>query len=697
MENASNNEESNSSLSNMQEASRSQNASQEKVVSAEPNCLEEKTSSNETTSSKEIAAASSNEAKAKELTKTDLASSNETEAKELTKTNLSGGTHPSCMQSPTVSEVALERGTSMQPTGGEFPFAEIELGIMPLPSLDSNNAALPLHRSGIPGAFGVGDVTSFQQELIRERREDQQTTIHDHLLEDADNLISAQPVSEHTEETIPHAIPDLGNSNPKRDNNFVLKVVLGVLCLSIAVAVVTAGVCGSGICNTAEDDTKSAAFTMAPTTYRETLREDFKERIAEVVGSNYFSPEDPKFEEARLKALDWILHVDPMQLELDAENLIQRYLLVLFYYQTTSDHPWKNCNPPGNSKSEFCFHALVRGEHQEMLAHRWLSDSHECSWAGVLCRGQDLMDVEQILMVDNELHGQLPTELAQLTCLLRLDLSGNELTGTLPLGLTGLKMLTLLNLAYNFLEGTIPAEYFQAFDSLRLINLSANKLSGTIPPPTIKSFDFIWITHNILTGTVPGAAFNSTTLEGLGLGGNRLTGTLPTTIGLMTKLKWLVLIENSFSGTLPSEIFQFKNNLETFLISSNKFSGTLPEELYTSRFGAFGYAALSDCNFTGTISTQIGRLSDLQQLDISNNNFHGSLPSELAALTNLRELKVNGNDLTGAIPSSVCSDVTSIHADCWPEEATGIVKVDCPLTCCEECCDQSDGVCHSMP
>ena len=59
---------------------------------------------------------------------------------------------------------------------------------------------------------------------------------------------------------------------------------------------------------------------------------------------------------------------------------------------------------------------------------------------------------------------------------------------------------------------------------------------------------------------------------------------------------------------------------------------------------------LDENRLSGEIPATLGRLSDLELLDLSNNRLGGALPEELGSLTNLKSLFLNGNDLTGAIP-----------------------------------------------
>ena len=97
---------------------------------------------------------------------------------------------------------------------------------------------------------------------------------------------------------------------------------------------------------------------------------------------------------AHYKALHWLLHDDPLQLPKHAPNLIQRYALALFYYETTTRGPWRSCNPPviGSSETHKCFFQQLKWVWPELQfdtieKNRWLSRTHECDWVGITCEG----------------------------------------------------------------------------------------------------------------------------------------------------------------------------------------------------------------------------------------------------------------------------------------------------------------------
>ena len=124
------------------------------------------------------------------------------------------------------------------------------------------------------------------------------------------------------------------------------------------------------------------------------------------------------------------------------------------------------------------------------------------------------------------------------------------------------------------------------------------------------SFVFIFTGYMLVKNDGASGEYSPTfDLSGKGL------KTVPTEIFSRNDLKELDLSHNQISGSLTSEINKLKN-LEVLDISSNQMTG---------------------------VPAEIGQLSNLKILDLSFNLISG-LPHELGNLKNLKELYINGND-----------------------------------------------------
>ncbi|CAB9505207.1 leucine Rich Repeat [Seminavis robusta] len=412
----------------------------------------------------------------------------------------------------------------------------------------------------------------------------------------------------------------------------------------------------------------------------------------------------------RQKAFDWIVNQDPMQLTYDAPNLVQRFLLVLFYFQTTRHKPWRECNPTATGQesssvtSNFCYEPdRFSGEITSTIwGERWLSASHECQWAGVTCETQ-LSTEKTVLRLGiswNGLNGHLPWEIAHLSQMTRLVLEHNALTGALPPSLfsnQAVPVLEMLGLSWNEFTGTIPLRWFDNLHGgtakLSTIWISSNRLTGKIPSEMgLLPLKELRLGKTALTGSLPMEIFQRASRVGI------LDGIQPGEAVLGRALEIFDLSHTGISGTLPSEI-GLANALKELIVDDTNLNGKLPEELYG--LGNLRALILNGCNLTGTISSSLGLLTDLYELHVADNDFHGTIPHEIEALTELSQLLVNGNEFTGTVPVSICKDrfvavedVAMVVADCLPNEETGAPTIECAADCCTSCCD-STGVCLS--
>ena len=86
----------------------------------------------------------------------------------------------------------------------------------------------------------------------------------------------------------------------------------------------------------------------------------------------------------------------------------------------------------------------------------WNTDSDISTWYGITA--SDAGRVTGISMPENNLTGELPPEIGELSALTQLVLRDNDLTGAIPAEIGNLSELTRLNLRRNNLTGVIPAE-----------------------------------------------------------------------------------------------------------------------------------------------------------------------------------------------------------------------------------------------
>ena len=108
----------------------------------------------------------------------------------------------------------------------------------------------------------------------------------------------------------------------------------------------------------------------------------------------------------------------------------------------------------------------------------WLSDAPIGEWAGV--GTDDTGRIKWLFLSDNQLTGEIPPELGNLTNLKRLGLSDNRLTGAIPPEIGNLSNLDWLAFADNRLSGAIPPQIGNLIN-LRWLYLDENQLTK-IPP-----------------------------------------------------------------------------------------------------------------------------------------------------------------------------------------------------------------------
>ena len=276
----------------------------------------------------------------------------------------------------------------------------------------------------------------------------------------------------------------------------------------------------------------------------------------------------------------------------------------------------------------------------------WLTDAPLGQWYGV--RTDAGGRVIGLGLTDNNLAGELPPELGNLTNLWTLYLHTNQLTGEIPAELGNLTNLRSLHLSANQLTGEIPAELGN-LANLRLLSIGKNQLTGEIPTwlGNLAVLVDLSLYNNQLTGEIPSELGNLANLRTLWLFDNELTGEIPAELGNLANLMTLWLSDNELTGEIPPELGNL-TNLQKLLLSYTQLTGEIPPEL--GNLTNLTDLGLRNNQLTGEIPPELGNLANLRTLYLGGNQLTGEIPPELGNFANLTDLSLNDNQLTGEIP-----------------------------------------------
>jgi len=263
----------------------------------------------------------------------------------------------------------------------------------------------------------------------------------------------------------------------------------------------------------------------------------------------------------------------------------------------------------------------------------------------------NLSNLTSLYLYYNQLIGNIPAEIANLSNLQLLYLSGNQLTGSIPSEIGNLINLQSLDLYSNQLSGNIPTEIGNLVN-LESLDLSYNQLSGSLPPEigNLTNLYDLRVYENQISGSIPPEIGNLTNLYNFNISNNQFSGSIPTEIGNLTILHWINLAGNQLSGNIPPEIGNLAN-LQNLFLEVNQISGILPSEI--GNFTNLQYLSISYNQLTGPIPAEIGNLTNLLMFSLSDNLFTGSIPTEIGNLSNLQNFFLDNNQLTGNIPTEV--------------------------------------------
>ena len=359
----------------------------------------------------------------------------------------------------------------------------------------------------------------------------------------------------------------------------------------------------------------------------------------------------------------------------------------------------------------------------------------------------DLKQLRSLWLGNNQLTGPIPPELGNLTELESLGLSSNLLTGRVPPELGNLINLTSLSLNGNPLTGSIPPSFLKLDKvySLGCLRTEGVCVPATAEfrqwledveargrgnwPVDVLFCDEVekralatlyevadgpgwtrsdgWPNGEDLDGWHGVSTGSDGRVSVLDLTGNGLSGRLPEALGQLTSLTELRIGDNTLKSRLPlslaytpMEVLDYSGTslcveddpgYRTWLNGIAHIAGTdvqcppltereILETVYGSTDGgnwteSVGWLTeaplkewhgvdtddtgrvvalrLANNRLSGTVPVELGQLSALMTLELLNNQLHGRIPLELGALEELRVLDLSWNRLGGAIPDEL--------------------------------------------
>ncbi|CAN6689748.1 unnamed protein product [Malus baccata var. baccata] len=234
-----------------------------------------------------------------------------------------------------------------------------------------------------------------------------------------------------------------------------------------------------------------------------------------------------------------------------------------------------------------------------------------------------------------------------------LDLPSANLAGPFPTVLCRLPNLTHLSLYNNSINSTLPPS-LSTCQNLEHLDLSQNLLTGALPAtlPDLPNLKYLDLTGNNFSGPIPDSFGRFQKLEVLSLVYNLIEGTIPPFLGDISTLKMLNLSYNPFlPGRIPAELGNL-TNLEVLWLTECNLVGEIPDSL--GRLKNLKDLDLAINGLTGRIPPSLSELTSVVQIELYNNSLTGKLPPGMSKLTRLRLLDASMNQLSGPIPDELC-------------------------------------------
>ncbi|KAK3404332.1 hypothetical protein EUGRSUZ_K00641, partial [Eucalyptus grandis] len=269
---------------------------------------------------------------------------------------------------------------------------------------------------------------------------------------------------------------------------------------------------------------------------------------------------------------------------------------------------------------------------------------------GLRSLAQNLTSLEELLLGYVDMSSQVPTTLANLSSLRRLDMYSCDLHGVFPSAIFHLPKLQYLSVPSNVhLTGRLPK--FNSSSSLEELQLAFTGFSGELPASIgiLPSLSYLDVTSCEFSGSIPASLANLSNLKDLAVSGNPFTAQSISSISWVwtkKKLTFLALQMINLYGEIPPSIGNL-SQLDMLFLGGNQLNGVIPSQLMN--LTQLTYLSLRSNQLSGSIPSWLMNMTRLVELDLAVNKFHSEIPSSIFQLQNLAVLRLSENNFSGTI------------------------------------------------
>ncbi|KAL7748404.1 hypothetical protein RI367_006096 [Sorochytrium milnesiophthora] len=137
----------------------------------------------------------------------------------------------------------------------------------------------------------------------------------------------------------------------------------------------------------------------------------------------------------------------------------------------------------------------------------------------------------------------------------------------------------------------------------------------------------------------------------LDLSDNAFRTAVPPWIGALKQLQDLALARSIFTGNLPAGLWKLKNLQSLDLSGNYEITGSIPSDI--QKLTSLLTLEAANNKLSGSIPAELYQLTQINSIDFVGNQLTGTLSPAIGNLKNLTSFMIDGNNITGTLPAAL--------------------------------------------